>query len=466
VRREARTAALLVGAFFAALPARADEAAFRFRAPISVERSAAFVQLPLPASAYAHAARPSLQDLRVVDARGERVPFAVLAARPPAVKTSEQPLSTTLYPLPPRPAASGEWPSPVEIQVQGDRISVIRRARPASAPGARPGGWLIDLGERQRDDPAPQSLRLQWSGPDEFTVAFGVDTSDDLRTWRRSGHGQLMSLSGAAGPLTQPLIVLPRDVGRFVRIVWADAASAPALTAAHALSPQQRSQVLDPPTELTLAASAQPAGKTTDASPSGAIHFDLGGVLPLVQLELRLPAGTRVVPARVQGRNRVDDPWRELAATVFYRLEREGDASAAPPLAMHASVRYLRIVTDVRAAALDPQQTQLVVQAQLASLVFANQGEPPFELLAGSADAPLSALPLATLVPSLDDERGRFGSATLGPWGEVAAVAHAEEMQKKLAALRPWALWAVLIIGVGALGTMVWHLVRHKVTTT
>ncbi|HEU5293582.1 MAG TPA: DUF3999 family protein, partial [Burkholderiaceae bacterium] len=428
-----------------------------------VERGAALVQLPLPASAYAHAAQPSLQDLRIVDARGERVPFAVLAPRAPEPQSAELQRAATLYPLPPKPAAGGVWPSPVEIQVQGDRVSVTSRGKAASsAAGARSGGWLFDLGERQRDDPPPHSLRVQWSSPTEFAASFSFETSDDLRSWRRGGYGQLMALSATAGPLTQPLIVLPANAGRFVRLVWADAANAPTLTTAHALSSQPRSRVLDAPAELIFAASAQPVGKSADAPPAGALHFDLGGVLPLVQLELRLPAGTRVVPAQVQGRNRVEDPWRELAASVFYRLEREGNASVSPPLALRTSARYLRIVPDARGAALDAQQTQLVVQAQLASLVFAAQGQAPYVLLAGSSDAARSALPLATLVPSLDDERARFGRSSLGPWSEVAAVARAQEVQQKLATLRPLLLWAVLLAGVAALGFMVWRLARDK----
>jgi len=389
------------------------------------------------------------------------VPFAVLLPRAAEPYSTDQQRAAALYPLPPKPAAGGVWPSPVQIQVQGDRVSVVTRGAAASSPGsARPGGWLIDLGERRRDEPAPHSLRVRWSGPGEFTAAFGFETSDDLRSWRRGGHGQLIALSAGAGALTQPLIVLPANAGRFVRLVWADTATAPTVTEVLAVSSQAGSRVLDAPTELTFAASAQPPGKTADAQPAGGLHFDLGGVLPLAQIELRLSAGTRVVPAQVQGRNGVDDRWRALAATVFYRLEREGEVSVSPALTLRTSARYLRIVPDPRAAALDAQQTSLVVQAPLASLVFANQGQAPFALLAGSASAPASALPLATLVPSLDDERARFGRATLGPWSEVAAVARTEETRKKVAALRPLALWTVLVVGVGALGFMVWRLAR------
>src|SRR5262245_33216873 len=183
---------VMLAALAGAMPALGDdEAAFRYSAPIAIERAAPFVQLPLPAGAYARSAQPALQDLRIVDARGERVPFAVLAARAAELQSSEQQRAATLYPLPPKPAAGGQWPNPVEIQVQGDRVNVVTRGRAASTTTpAHAGGWLIDLGERRRDDPVPQSVRLQWSGPGEFSAAFSFDTSDDLRAWRRGGHGQ------------------------------------------------------------------------------------------------------------------------------------------------------------------------------------------------------------------------------------------------------------------------------------
>ena len=100
------------------------------------------------------------------------------------------------------------------------------------------------------------------------------------------------------------------------------------------------------------------------------------------------------------------------------------------------------------------------LQAQLARLVFAAQGQPPYALWAGAPKASASALPVATLVPAIDDERPRFGRATLGEWTEVAAVARAADRQTQLAALRPWLLWTVLLAGVAGLGFMVWRLTR------
>jgi Protein of unknown function (DUF3999) len=453
---------LVCGAvLLAAAASAADEPAFRYAAPITVSSPGAFVQLPLPAAAYGRSASENLADLRIVDASGERVPFAVLAPRQPEAQTTEQQRDATLYPLPAKPAADGTWAAPIEVAIDGDRINVKRLAAGmTTAPATTSAGWLFDLGERLRDEPAPQSLRIAWSGPAEFTAAFRFDTSDDLRQWRNGGSGQLMALASPTGPLTQPTLVLGTNPGRFVRLVWADAASAPQVSATKVIAAQHGSKVLDAPTALTLTASTPSA----DAAAPRALDFDLGGTLPIAQLELRWARGTQVAPVRLQTRDHGNEPWRELGAAVFYRLERGAEVSMSPPLSVSTHARYVRVLPDARAAALDAAQTQLVVQAPLASLVFAAQGQPPYTLQAGARVTAPSALPMATLVPPLDKERERFGSATLGPWSEVSAVAHAEQAQERRAALRPWLLWSVLLAGVAVLGVMVWKLAKTSRT--
>jgi hypothetical protein len=144
---------------------------------------------------------------------------------------------------------------------------------------------------------------------------------------------------------------------------------------------------------------------------------------------------------------------------------RDGQATDAPALALPTSTRFLRIVPDERAAALDPAQTRLVIHARLASLVFASTGAAPFRLLAGSPDASAGALPAATLVPQFDEERKRFGQARLGMFSEVPEVALAAEQAARVARFRPWLLWGVLVIGVAGLALLVWRLAKTGDTT-
>jgi hypothetical protein len=468
--RWGRCSALLALAAAAFVPAvRADEPAFRFEAGVVVQRDAPFVELALPAAAYARSrSRGSdvgngLRDLRIVDSRNERVPFAWIAPRAGEARASESLRDAVLYPLPARPAADGSWRSPIDIVVEGERINVRRlTARGTTTDGgARSGGWLIDLGERNPATPAPDQLRLAWSGPSEFSAAFDIATSDDLRNWRAGGAGQVLALQSNNGALTQPNVMLSAGGGRFVRLVWADAATAPTLTGAKAVTTQRDTVALDAPTELTFEGipSARDTKETSTATPRG-IDVDLGGPLPIAGIDLQWAAGTHVAPVRAWGRTRGDEAWRELGSAVFYRLDRQGAVSSSPTWGLRTNVRYLRLVPDERAAALDPAGLRLRVQAELAHLVFATQGQAPYRVQIGSADASTAALPIAALVPSLADERARFGVAAVGDWTEITAAARRDDAKQREAALRPWLLWAVLIGGVALLAFMVWRLTR------
>lgn len=461
--RPRELALALIGAWLVGTAGAADdEPLLRHRAAITVDRPGAFVQLPLPVPAYARAQQPGLADLRVVDARGANVPFALLAPRPDEALRTERLRDAALYPLPPRPPGSTAWPMPLELTVEGERISVTRRPG-AAAPASAPAGWVIDLGdlgERARDEPVPMALELQWSGPAEFSAAYRLEQSADLRSWQPAGAGQLLALAAPGGALTQPRVLLPAAPSRFQRLVWADPAAAPALSGARSVALEQRSRVLDEPVELELAASPEPPASDPKQAAPGALHYDLGAVLPLIQLELQLPPGTQVAPVHVQARERPEQAWQAVAGTVAYRIERDGVLSRSPPLAVQARARYLRIVPDPRAGRLDAARTPLRVRVQLSSVLFAAQGEPPYALLAGSAQARPGALPLATLVPALDEERARFGQAHLGEWQESDAAVRQAEAGERREALRRWLLWAVLLGGVGALGWMVWRLAR------
>jgi hypothetical protein len=458
-------AIVVVAAPACASSATAEPTPYRYAATIEIARPAPFIELALPPAVYARALQDELRDLRVVDARGERVPFALVT--PTAAPTaSERVREATLYPLPPRPAGATTWPSPVEVTVEGDRISVRRAGQPApaSAAAAREApGWLIDLGEPSPGDPAARRLQLRWSGPAEFSAAYAIETSADLRSWRAASGGQLMALQSSAGALTQPVVPLPDGAGRFVRLTWLEPVAAPALVGATAFVPARGLLAADAGSELVFTPlSTSTAEPGTASEPRGALSFDLGGDLPLVDIDLRFTSGMRVAPVRVQGRQRAGDRWQDFGSGVFYRIERDGAVAESPAVAMTSHARFLRIVPDERAAALDAGQTRLVVRARLASLVFASSGEAPFRLLAGSADAAAGALPLTTLVPLLEDERRRFGRATLGPFGEAPEVALAAERAARNARLRPWLLWGVLVAGVLGLGVLVWRLARSS----
>ncbi len=483
-----------------------SDSGYRHRAAIVVTQPAAIVELSLPVSVHALSRQPGLADLRVVDALGNRVPFAMLPPPADPPHTREQLRPAALYALPRRlsgmsgmAGADGTLAAPLELVVQGDRISVRRPGPGAAAPQGVP-GWVIDLGEGVRDEGLPQQLRLTWAGTGEFSASFDLDTSAALRDWRPIGSGQLLSLSAApaagasapsaasasapsastAPPMVQRDVPLPAGTARFVRLVWRDATSAPLLQGAQRVLTQTVSGSTAAVSTLQLAPVAAGAAGTDTARAAGAdtpaprhaLRFDLGGPVPVQALDLALPPGNRVAPVRLQARSGPNEAWRDIGAHVFYRLQREGTVSRSPPWPVPGSAgdgprppgprawREIRVLPDERSPALDPALTRLHVQVPMARLVLATQGQPPYALLAGSAQAGASALPMATLLPAGTAERPDFGRAELGPWVEQADAARAADAAERRAALRPGLLWAVLLAGVGGLAFMVWRLMR------
>lgn len=440
------------------------EAPLRYEAPVTVVQPAPFIELPLPVAVFAHSRQYALADLRLLDARGERVPFAMLPPLDDQLQAREERVPVPMYAWP--PSAVATLPPGIELKVDGGRIQLRQRAGSVAPP--RSAGWLFDLGEADPKRAPPQALRLRWPEGATFSTEYRIDTSADLRLWLRLGGGQLAALPAAASApaLTQPLVPLmatSQSPRRFVRLSLDDAAQAPALTGAEAVYESTATIVRNPPLHLTLA--AQPAAstaRTADKDAARAALLDLGGELTLVSLDLEPGPGQRVLPLRVQARSRDAEPWREAGQGVVYRIERDGEVQRSPALALHGSGRWLRLVPDERAAALDPASLKVSVAVRRASLVFVAQGTPPYRLQVGSADAPTGALPVAEVVPRLEDERPRLGRAEVGAFTERPEAAQAAQREALWARWRPVLLWAVLGSGVAALGFMVWRLARAR----
>jgi hypothetical protein len=435
-----------------------------YHAPVTVARQAPYIELALPGDIWRRSTWPALQDLRLLDADGARVPFALLPPAP-AAQPAEQHRAVRHYPLPPLPAGDTGGNGALDIRIDGDHLRILRPAT-TPAPNGASGGWLIDLGPRTADAPVTLALALRWPDADEVHAVADLSHSDDLRQWTPAGSGPLMGLRNAAGEtLRQGRLPLPPGVGRYIKLVWSDALQAPRLTGIDAVSTGAPAPA-EPLIHQQFA--AQPP-----ATEGGerALTFDLGGKLPLQRIDLDLPAGTWLVPVRWQGRSDTREAWQPIGAQVHYRLERHGEVARSPALIVDQRLRYLRALPDTRAGLPEAAQIRLDVQVPAARLVFVAQGRPPYRLEAGApaGTTPVAstegALPLHTLIADLPAERARFGQAVPGAWQEDTAATQREARQQQRREMRPWLLWGVLLAGVAGLGAMVWQLMRGSRAT-
>jgi hypothetical protein len=207
------------------------------------------------------------------------------------------------------------------------------------------------------------------------------------------------------------------------------------------------------------------APDSDDVNPAWLI--DLGGPMPLRQMQMHLPPGERAVPMEVSWRQSSNEPWRFSAQHIAFNLMRDGRSLVSAAFDVYSPpARYWRIATvNTTGQNADTNlDLEVTVAWQAPQLVFSASNHQPFKLITGSGKPAATNLPLFTLIP---DYRGgseyQLPLASLtdpnAPQSEAAMWAHgmspsAGPVQKS------WLLWAMLAAAVGALGWLAYKLVR------
>ena len=115
---------------------------------------------------------------------------------------------------------------------------------------------------------------------------------------------------------------------------------------------------------------------------------------------------------------------------------------------------------DERGGGLGVEAPALRVAVRATQLVFLARGEPPFTLALGNASAKAANLPLSTLIPGYNAERfNTLGQAQVAGGVTVTSPAAAAVVDTG-PNWKKFGLWAVLLLGVAALGAMAYSLLR------
>lgn len=460
MRLGARLAALGVLVFACAGAARAESLRpgdFTWRAPLQAPAGAALVRTELPPQALLHVQTGDLRDLRVFNAAGEAVPFALLAppaagAPPPRVRTA------TAAALPLYGAADRARPAPGSTEVRiadgaGQR-SVWVRMDGGELPGApRLDSVLVDTRAQEQ---ALDAIEIHGTLPANAPVHLRVASSADLGQWTTLPvRGRLYRFDGAGAPSNTMLEFERPQIlqGRFLRLDWSGQAGVAVTGVTGLVAPgAARPERVRAP--LPAARAAGP----------GALEIPTGFAMPMAGLVLETPVPNTLWPLRVLARNEASLPWRQVANTVVYRLANGERDATNPALAMAGvSARWLRLESSNGA---DLAQARLQASAEFhpVRLVFVASGQGPFELATGRAATPAAALPLATLA-------GTLGSRKLDdlPLASVGTPVVQPARPAAWAVLWPGGdppgptavLWTVLVAGVLVLAGVAWSLLRQ-----
>ena len=420
----------------------------------------------LPPAAYGHAEQDDLRDLRIVDARGERVPFALLAAAAGdgAARASRCARRRSIR------CRRGRRRRRLAVagRRRRRRRSHQRAAprRPADTRGAAPresGGWLIDSGEtRRRRAAAAAACACAGRARPSSRPPTAIETSDDLRQWRARGQrpGDGVAIAeparwrsrSSACPRRRPLRSPASGPSR---------GAAPVLTGASVLVAERQRVAVDSARELTFAPSPEPAGaRAPDAARARAALRSrrrpaAGRRRPALRRRHARRAGA---PAGPRARRRaVARARRRRLLSPRARRRRRQLAGARRCRRRSASCAWFPTSAPRRSTASTRAWSSMRRWRRSSS---PTQGEPPFRLLAGSRDAPAGALPVARVVPQLEQR-----AAALRSRRRSARSRRRGGRARRRAGVAPGAPAALAALGRAdrrrrRLGALVWRLAR------
>ena len=423
------------------------------------------IRLPLPLDVYRGVAHGDLRDIRIFNAKGERVPFALTTEPDRNVEAR----TTSLLPFFPISEDAGNQTGNTQLTVRlhtdGTLISLNTSPPAAGAIAARKTtGYLVDASHLKKPINA---LNFAWvKNVNAETGRVTIETSADLKNWRTVVRdAPLIDLAFNGEQLSQKTVAFVSPVTtpaeKYLRLTWAREAFT--LTGLEVESVANKSERTTQSTSVVGV-----AGKN-----AGQYTFDVAARLPIEQVRLLLPDANTLAPTQLAiktsrlehkpgGKMESVVAWQPVAGATFYRLNRDGIELVSPPLAINAAnvrgAKDWQATIDARGGGIGGGMPTLEVTWQPQQIVFATRGDAPFTLAFGRVDAVPANFLINDLMPGYT-ARAEFTLPLVGlqSVSDAPLVAPPAAKTSSDTDWKKMALWAALIVGVAL---MAWMAVR------
>ena len=443
-------------------PAADTAASYTHAIPLTVSGKNAVVQLRLPPAAYLNAHSATLDDLRIFDAAGTALPFALLQS-PSQAQATRREFPVKIFPVGLAPGDTRDVRNDVEIKTSADgsvtSISTRHVASGKPAPDAT-GALVLDIGNSRA--PIDALVFTLPDGVANYQAQVELEVSDDLRAWETVGYASLGWLANSnRDTLTNNRMEFGARAFRYARLSWRQ--GTPLQFAAIVAESHQSTQLAAAQDSISL---KPQAGRFAND-----LAYEAPIAPPVSRLSLHFSAPNVVMPAlvghyvqlpSVQGTATTRWDFTPRMQATFFQISQDGKQRSSGDIAVddaHAASWVIR----PQAAVTDKPELRLSWTP--ATLVFLGSGAPPYTLRVGREHAKSMQRDVALVAPGFSaDELQGLEKAVAGPvQAGVAQAASATDAEAAGSAARGrmLALWGVLLLGVGVLGFMAWKLVTQ-----
>ena len=371
-----------------------------------------FQRVPLGPEVFRYSQSAQLNDLRVFNAAGESLPFAL---RRPNERSASQEAAQRVaaYPVAAAVLAAALGGGRMEIRQDAGGTSVViegQDSAPQTASQTRVDAYLLDT---RAIDKRAVGLELDAEFDTAKLVPISVEASGDLKTWRslakaepvyRFGNGDTRATSTSVRFAAASLVE-----NQFLRIVWSNTERF-SLHAAYLKTIVADPAPLAPDVTVALEAPGTFDGRMAE--------WAVPTPVTLTQFEVRLAEPNTLVPVKIFGRQHAGEPWLAVGRGVVYRIAGQGAERLSEPLTIRAgSYQALKIEVDGASGSLGAKAPGAVLRFAPREMVFLARGPAPFTLATGHPRAAAGQLPLNRLIPDYkaDAERAFPRAALADP---------------------------------------------------
>lgn len=454
----------LTGVAATASPMAATDrlADYSHRLPLHTVSSQAIVRLPLPRPVYLNARSSALHDLRVFDAVGASMPFALVDQAPPVVeKKATAPVA--IFPLYGAARDAGPMPESLQIRTRSDG-AVISVTTPSRAASNELQSLILDL------QPAALAAKVSTAAPvgalslllppgmDNYNAHVAVDVSNDLQDWDVLAEAAVSWLVNDRGAsVGKHRIEFSPQTFRYARIRWLEGKPL-AFADIKADYVVQQYGAIQLETIVLPGLQAAEGRDVMYAAPVAIPAIAVGFVFEGQNVVMPVIVGQYQTTHNRKPGERVVTQLQPILNTTFYQLSQKGqqrvsgDVEIAPTNASTWVARPLAAILE---------RPALRLRWAPATIVFVAAGKPPYHLAFGRTGATAASVPLSQVAPGFTPrELAELESATPGALVQQQSPATIVETNRTAGNRRHW-LWGVLVCGLGALAAMAWHLFRQ-----
>ncbi|MDR2095564.1 MAG: DUF3999 domain-containing protein [Treponema sp.] len=390
-------------------------------------KSGAILAWEIPEIVYRRLERPDFGDIRVFDAEGLMVPFAIRKAE--AALFTPPPESVPFFIWQGSDADGFPHNQDIELNAEGTVITIRNyRESPASPV------YLLDCSIFSEP---PASLVLRMKGAGEFFNTLAViHYSTDLVNWTLFTRKQTLSYYGGSGA-SRDSLELPLDAFRYLLLSFS--LPTPELLSAEA---RFKAQPRNTPGRDLRVVGERSADKKK-------VAYTIRGYFPLICADWLLPQPDSI-QVTVKNRFKLNEDWNYAGSLTIFQYLGGGSVRKNSPLETSSPAPYWEI--EAAGSQSFASVPDMLVNYEIREIVFLARGPGPWKAAYGNSLCPPdSTLDIAGL--SVFESAGLTGEETYEPGSRKSRGSKRDYGE--------FALWSILIIAALLLSFLAFTIAKN-----